>query len=320
MATTSTRTTLAARLYAPGAQLVVERVPLARKAREDVLVELSYGGVNPVDRYIAAGRVAGDGPLPRTLGGEAAGVRDGRPVLVAGGGLGAVRDGVWSELALVPPGSVFELPDGVDLCDAAAMGVAGLTAWNCVHRLAQVTREDRVLVLGAAGGVGSMIVSLVAAIGATVWGQTGVDVKADLIAHLGADRVIVTAEGSLATAVREFAPTVVFDPLGGPFVAPVVDTIAPRGRIVTFGTSAGAGVMFNLQTLYRKGVTLYGYGGMIATPQERRAGLDGALGALARGELRVAVDEVLPLDDVNVAFERLEQRQVKGKLLLDLRR
>lgn len=57
-------------------------------------VELEFGGVNPVDTYVAAGRVNPDGLLPRTLGGEAAGVVDGRPVLVAGEGLGVARDGV----------------------------------------------------------------------------------------------------------------------------------------------------------------------------------------------------------------------------------
>jgi NADPH2:quinone reductase len=199
------------------------------------------------------------------------------------------------------------------------MGIAGLTAWNCVRRLAAVRPDDRVLVLGASGGVGTMILSLLDAIGATVWGQTRSDAKADLIAELGADRVIVSSAATLRAAVLEFEPTVVFDPLGGPFVAPVVDTLAPRGRIVSIGTSAGAEVTFNMQTLYRKGATLYGYGGTRLPRDERREGLQEALAALARGELRVAIDEVLPLASVNEAFAQLERRQVKGNLLLDLR-
>jgi NADPH2:quinone reductase len=319
MASTATRSTRAARLHAPGKPLVVEEVALSEPSDGDVLVELDFGGVNPVDGYVAAGRVAPDGPLPRTLGGEAAGTLDGAPVLVAGGGLGAVRDGVWSASAVVPATSVIALPAEVERREAAAMGVAGLTAWNCVHDVATVTPEDRVLVLGAAGGVGSMIVSLVASIGATVWGQTGSDAKADLIAVNGADRVIVSSATSLTTAIGSYAPTVVFDPLGGPFAAPIVEALAPRGRIVNFGTSAGADVAFNLQTLYRKGGTIYGYGGMQLTTEERRAGLKDALGALARRELRISVDEVFPLQDVNDAFKRIEQRLVKGKLLLDLR-
>ena len=319
MARISRLTTRAARLHTPGEPLIVEQVPLTTAVNGDVLVELAFGGVNPIDRYTAAGRVAGDGPLPRTLGSEAAGSLDGRPVLVAGSRLGAARDGVWAGSAIVPPEAIVELPDGVDLRDAAAMGIAGLTAWNCVHTVAAVNGDDRVLVLGAGGGVGSMIVSLVAAVGATVWGQTSSDAKADLIAHHGADRVIVTGAASLETAIAGFEPTVVFDPLGGPFIAAAVESLEPRGRIVNFGTSAGAHVAFNLQTLYRKGATLYGYGGGVLTAQERRAGLEQALSALARGELQVTIDDVLPLGRVNDAFERLEQRSVKGKLLLDLR-
>lgn len=309
----------AARLHTHGEDLVVEDVELpAQPAEGEVRVTLEYGGVNPIDRYIAAGRVAPDSPLPRVLGGEASGRRDGRPVLVAGGGLGAARDGVWRAVADVPEATVVEVPDGASLADAAAMGIAGLTAWNCVHDLARVTDEDRVLVLGASGGVGSMIVSLVSAAGARVWGQTGSEDKREHITASGAERAVVADPDALATAVAELQPTVVFDPLGGGFLNAAVEALAPRGRIVTFGTSADAQVSFNLQNLYRKGLTHLGYGGLLLGEEERRSGLQAALGALARGDLRVSIDEVLPLAGVNEAFRRLEERRVRGKLLLEL--
>ena len=73
---------------------------------------------------------------------------------------------------------MIELPDGVELREAAAMGIAGLTAWEVAHEVGRVSAEDRVLVLGASGGVGHMIVSLAGAAGATVWGQTGSPEKA----------------------------------------------------------------------------------------------------------------------------------------------
>ncbi len=309
----------AARLHAHGEPLAIDTVELPSEPAEgEVRVELEYGGVNPIDRYIAVGRVAPDGPLPRVLGGEAAGRYEGRPVLVAGAGLGAVRDGVWRAVADVPEETVVDVPDGVGLAEAAAMGIAGLTAWNCVHQLAGVTSEDRVLVLGASGGVGSMIVSLVNAVGGTVWGQTGSEDKRDHITASGAERAVVADPDSLVRTVRQLAPTVVFDPLGGGFLDAVVEAVEPHGRIVTFGTSASAQVTFNLQNLYRKGITLYGYAGMLLTREERRDGLRAALEALARGDLRVSIDEALPLADVNEALARLEQRRVRGKLLLAL--
>jgi NADPH2:quinone reductase len=308
----------AARLHRHGEALQVEQVELARPGEDDVQVELAFSGVNPVDRYMAEGLVAPDGPLPRTLGAEGSGTLEGRPVLIAGGGLGAIRDGLWAQAATVPRALVVDLPEGVELREAAALGIAGLTAWHVVHDLARVTGEDRVLVLGASGGVGSMILSLARAAGAAVWGQTGSDAKAASVQADGAERVIVAGAEELGDAIAEFQPTVVFDPLGDGFLQPVVEAIAPRGRVISFGTSAGPDVKFNLQTLYRKSASLLGYGGMMLSPEERRSGLERALGALQDGTLRVRIDSVLALEEVNEAFERLRQRRVQGKLLLEL--
>jgi NADPH:quinone reductase len=297
----------------------VEEVPLAEPVEGEVRVELEFGGVNPIDSYIAEGRVNPDGPLPRTLGGEASGTIGGQPVLVAGEGLGAVRDGVWAQAANVPDGTALPIPDGLDPRAAAAIGIAGLTALKCVRELAEVTSDDRVLVLGASGGVGSMIVSLAAGAGATVWGQTGSEDKAAHIAGQGASRVLVAGQDGLGQPLAEFEPTVVFDPLGDGFVALAIEALVPRGRLISFGVSAGAEVTLNMQLLYRKMISVLGYGGMQLRPEERRAGLRDALRALAAGELKVRIDEVLALDGVNEAFARLAERHVQGKLLLDLR-
>lgn len=310
----STITARAARLHEHGRPLAVEEVALTTPGPDEVVVELEFAGVNPVDRYVCEGRVAPDGPLPRTVGGEAAGSADGRPVLVAGESLGAARDGVWASAAVVPRAAITELPDGVATREAAAMGVAGLTAWNVVHALAGVTAEDRVLVLGASGGVGSMIVSLCRAAGAEVWGQTGSEDKASWVKELGAQHVVVGGP----EAIGGLEPTVVFDPLGDGFLAPSIEGLAVRGRYVSYGTSAGPEVQFNLQMLYRKTISLLGYGGMQLGREERREGLAAAVAALARGELRVRIDEVLPLEQVMEAFARLTERRVRGKLLLGL--
>ncbi|MGH2913477.1 MAG: quinone oxidoreductase family protein [Solirubrobacteraceae bacterium] len=308
----------AARLLARGQPLQIRELALAEPRADEVRVRLTFGGVNPIDRYNAEGRVNPDGPVPRTLGNEAAGELDGRPVLVTGVGLGATRDGVWAQAAIVPRSAVVALPDGVAPRDAAAVGIAGLTAVHCVRRLAGVSADDRVLVLGASGGVGSMIVSLARAAGATVWGQTGSADKAGAIEAGGAERALVGGPDQIGDELAEFRPTVAFDPLGDGFVAPVVEAIAPRGRIVSFGTSAGAPTSFNMQSLYRKAVSLLGYGGGQLTQEERLPGLSEALEAVAAGDLRVRIDEVLALDEVNEAFARLVDRRVQGKLLLDL--
>ena len=315
------RTVRAARLIEHGRPLAVEEVELltpSPPAGEEVWVDLDFGGVNPIDRYLAEGRVAPDAPVPRTVGGEAAGSVDGRPVLVAGEGLGTARDGVWAQAAVVPAAAVVDLPAGVEPRAAAAMGIAGLTALKCVRAVAEVTETDRVFVTGASGGVGTMIVSLAHAAGATVWGHTGSEQKVGVIAQMGADRVLVGDAEQIAPALAEFQPTVALDSLGDGFMAPLVDAVAARGRIVSYGTSVDAEVTFNLQQLYRKSVSLLGYGGMQLTRAERRPGLQEALRAVADGELKVHIDSVVPLEQVNEAFERLARREVQGKLLLEL--
>jgi NADPH2:quinone reductase len=308
----------AARLREHGEPLQIETLELPEPADGEVRVELEFAGINPIDRYTAEGRVAADSPLPRTLGSEGAGNLDGRPVMVSGAGLGASRDGAWAQAAVVPRGAVHDLPDGVRTRDAAAMGVVGLTAYYTVCELGRVGAEDRVLVLGAAGGVGSAIVSLAHAAGATVWGQTSSPDSCGLITGQGADRAIVAGSGDLGGAISELRPTIVFDPLGDGFVAPVLDALVPRGRLISFGTSAGADVELNMQTLYRKMLSVLGYGAGHLTLDERRAGLEKALERLRAGDLRLVIDDVLPLDHVNEALRRLEQRKVRGKLLLDM--
>lgn len=308
----------AARLIEHGTPLEVAEVDLPDPATGEVAVDMAFAGVNPVDRYGALGRVAPNGPIPRTLGTEGAGWVDGRPVLVRGHGLGATRDGLWATGAVVPSDAVIDLPAGVDLDSAAAMGVAGVTAWRTVTEKAAVGADDRVLVLGARGGVGSIAVSVAKSAGATVWGQTASPDNETWITDRGADRVVVADAGSLAEAVTELEPTVVIDPLGGGFFGAAVEAMAPRGRLVILGTSADTHGDVPLQALYRKGLTVYGYAGLIEPDDVMARHTSQALEALRDGRLRVVIDRAVPLAEVNDAFQLLADRQVRGKLLLDL--
>jgi NADPH:quinone reductase len=310
----------AARLVEHGKPLVIEEVELPEPGDGETIVEMAYGGVNPVDRYAAMGRVAPDGPLPRTLGGEGSGTVDGRRVMVRGHGLGTSRDGVWAQAAVVPEAALVDVPDGVELTAAAAMGVAGITAWRTVTELAKVSADDTVVVLGASGGVGSIIVSIAHALGATVIGQTGSADKRDWLAGRGADHVVVGEADGLAGQLSKFRPTVVFDPLGDGFTGPAIEALQPHGRHVLFGTSAGPQGEVPLQSLYRKGLTVRGYAGLIAPDDVMTAAARAALDALGRGQLSVPIDSILPLDEVNTAFERIEQRSVRGNLVLDTQR
>jgi NADPH:quinone reductase len=312
-----TRTT-AARLVGHGQPLRVEEVALAEPGPDEVVVTLAYAGVNPVDRYGALGGVATDGPVPRTLGTEGTGRVQGRAVLIRGHGLGTSRDGLWAGAAVVPEAALTDVPDGVDLSEAAAMGVAGLTAWRVVTEIGQVAALDRVLVLGSNGGVGSIAVSVAHRLGATVWGQTMDANNTEWLAQRGADHVVVGGAEELTGATVDFAPTVVIDPLGGAFTGASIEVLAPHGRLVVFGTSAGPTGELPLRSLYRKGLTVLGYGGLIEPDEVLAKALKEALQALADDRLEVPVEGVLPLAEVNDALSRLASRGARGKLVLDV--
>lgn len=315
----ATRTVRAARITGHGRPLEVESVPLADPSGDDVVVEMGYAGINPIDRYHALGTVAPDAPLPRTIGVEGVGRLDGRWVALHGYGLGASRDGLWADAAVVPRSAVVPVPDGVEPAAAAAMGVAGVTAVRTVTEVARLTPEDRVLILGASGGVGSMIVSLCDALGATVWGQTAHRDKVAAIERQGAARVVVCDDaGLLGGALGDLRPTAVFDPLGGEFTGAAVQVLAPHGRVVIFGTSADGQGRLPLRSLYRKGGSILGYGGLVEPEDAIGRGLRTALEALRDGSLRVSIDSLVPLEDVNGALERLVRREVSGKLVIDL--
>ena len=309
----------AARLTGHGEPLGVTEVDLPEPKDGEVVIDMLYGGVNPVDRYRALGSVNADAPLPRTLGAEGVGTVDGKQFVVFGGGVGTTGDGIWATRAVVPRSALVEVPDGVDPKRAAVMGVAGVTAWRTVTELARVSSDDRVLVLGATGGVGSVIGSVAHGLGATVWGQTGDAAGAGWLTDLGVDRIVGCGPDELAGKLGDWRPTVVFDPLGGGFTGAALESMAPRGRLVSFGTAAGATATVSMQALYRSALRILGYAGLMDSDDVIRRGLAAALTALSEGRMDVFVDSCVPLSRANEAFERLENRTVRGKLVLDLR-
>ena len=306
----------AARLIEHGQPLQVEQVELPEPGPGEVVVDIAYAGVNPADLYAAQGLSATRAPVPRTHGAEGAGTVEGRRVMIRGHGVGTTRDGVWSTAAVVPRAALIDVPDGVDLEAAAAMGVAGVTAWRTVTELAQVKPDDTVLVLGATGGVGSVVVSLAHSIGATVAGQTGNADSAGWIKERGADHVVVADAANLAEAAAGLRPTVVFDELGGGFTGAAIEALEPRGRLVLFGTAAGPEGQVPLQSLYRKGISVLGYAGGLASDEVIHAAIQEAMQALAAGKMTVPIDKTMPLTQVNEAFDLIRRREVRGKIVL----
>ena len=311
----------AARLHAIGGTLQIDELPDPEPGPGEQLVDIAYASVNPLDVWITQGSVGtAAAHLPWTPGTEATGHVDGRPVLVRGGGLGVVRPGLYCTRIAVPDAWLLPVAEGLDLAQVAAMPVAGITAWMALHGRAHLDATDRVLILGASGGVGALAIQLAKAAGATVWGQTGSAAKVDGIVANGADNTVVTGAEGLESAVEDYQPTVILDALGGPYTDAAIGAIALQGRLVVYGTSNDEQVSINLRRLYRKGVSLLGYAGLVDTPDEQRAALDTLIAMMASGSLRVPVGDVLPLDAAADAHARILGRSVEGKVVLDCSR
>ena len=191
-----------------------------------------------------------------------------------------------------------------------------VTAWRAARDLAALQPADRAVVLGASGGVGSLIVQLAKGTGATVWGQIGSPDKAALVEDLGADRAVVATAATLVETVADLKPTVLFDALGDGFTGAAIAALQPHGRLILFGASAGPRAEFQVASLYRKGLTVYGYGGLNEPPERLAEGTAKVVAELMAGRLRVPIDEVLPLAQAAEAHRRLLDRAVRGKILL----
>lgn len=307
----------AARVHRFGTPPRIEEIPEPVVGEGEALLQVRFIGVNPVDLWLTDGNVAGGRqPLPFVPGTEAVGLVEGVPAIVHGGGLGLVRDGLYAERASVPRAAVTALPVGVDLAEAAAVGVPGSTAWLLVHDVARLTASDRALVLGATGGVGSLVVQLARRTGATVWGQTSSAEKLEFLRSVSPEGAVVASPRELPALASALSPTVVFDPLGDGYTDAALAAVERNGRVVLYGTSAGPRGELDLRGMYKKGAVLRAYSAA-NTPEARiREAVAGVLGALAAHTIRPFIDEVLRLEDAAEAHRRLRGREVRGKMLL----
>jgi NADPH:quinone reductase len=299
-----------------GSPLVLSTLPEPIAAEGQEVVEVVYAAVNPLDVWVCQGNFAGVTPQPHTPGVEGL-VRRADGSLAAVSGVGVGGPGTYAERVAAPIAAMVPVPKDVDPQQAASMGVAGVTAWMCLHSLAQVQASDTVLVLGASGGVGSIAAQLARLAGATVIGQTTSQDKVANITALECDAVVATDGAALAGALGGRLPSVVIDGLGGSFTGACVDLVGPAGRIVNFGTSAGTAVAFDMRTFYRKGTRLLGYGGLLLTPAQRNEAFAALFAHIKAGQLHVPIDAVLPLDQAGEAHRRILAKEVVGKLLLD---
>ncbi|MDA3643127.1 zinc-binding dehydrogenase [Saccharopolyspora indica] len=214
----------------------------------------------------------------------------------------------WAERVAVRPASLGTVPEGVDLADGAALGIAGVTALRVLRTRSLLARN--VLITGASGGVGHFAVQLAALAGARVTAHVGSPERAAGLRELGADEVLT----DLADAARRF--DLVLDTVGGPLVARSWSCLAVGGTIHLVGYSSGQDTTFPSGTLFGFGEprSIATYGDMTPTSGE----LTDLLGLVAAGRLSAPVGLRGVWQDVAEAVQALFARKVHGKIVLDV--
>ncbi len=231
------------------------------------------------------------------------------------GFLGAHRDGGFAQFTVVPAGNAITVAHDLPLTDAqlATVPCSGGTAMNMML-MAGLRAGDRVLVTGASGGVGSFLVQIARASGATVVAVCGAG-KHDAVMALGAHHVVDRAASDQANAIRAClggAPlTLIADVVGGDSFIPYLDLLATAGRYVTAGAIAGPMVTLDLRTLYLKSLSFFG------SSVYQRDTLPALLALLQRGAVLPAVADIRPLADICQAQrEFLDKRHIGSKVLI----
>ncbi|MFD0163315.1 NADP-dependent oxidoreductase [Streptomyces decoyicus] len=281
----------------------------------EILVRVHAAGVNPTDwKSRSQGAFMTGAKAPFTLGFDVSGVVEavGLGVTLFAPGdkvFGMPRfphpAGAYAEYVTAPARHFAHLPASLDHIQGAALPLASLTAWQALVDTAQVQPGARVLIHAAAGGVGHLAVQIAKSRGAYVIG-TARQAKHDFLRGLGADELIDYTQQDFAEAVRDV--DIVLDTIGGDYGARSLRTLRPGGTLVSIlpldDTFPAAQAR---EAQIRAGFLLV---------EPDRAGLQAVAGLVDSGELRVAVDTVVPLEEAAKAHALGETGRTTGKIVL----
>jgi len=302
----------AARIAAPGGPeaLRIESIGLPRPGPGEVLVRVHYASINPVDwKLQEAGRLA----FPATPGGDFSG-----EVVALGDGVGeyacgdqvagivdqTARQGSYAEYLTVPLSEIVPKPEAMSMAEAAAYPTVAVAAWRFLVEGAAVQAGERVLVHGGAGGVGSMVVQIARARGATVIATASAR-NHDYLRSIGAAQVIDYRTQRFEDIAREI--DVVVDTVGGDTLARSPAVLRDGGRLVTLVGSVPAELCAD---------------GRIQCPPRApwnvRQGLAGVAPLIAAGQLRVHIERSYPLSEIAAAQQHNRDGHTRGKVVVDM--
>ena len=303
-------------------------LPTPQPGAGEVLLKIHAASLNFPDLLIVQNKYQIKPALPFVPGSEYAGV-----VEAVGQGVSHLKigqavaclsgTGGFATHTLAPAALCMPLPPGFPLVDAAAFIMIYATSHHALLDRAQLKAGETVLVLGAAGGVGTSAIQIAKACGAKVIAAASSADKCALCISIGADASINYSSENLREAVKTLTngkgPDVIYDPVGGDYTEPAFRSIAWRGRYLVVGFAAGPIPSLPLNLALLKGASIVGvFWGDFA---KREAGANAAMmGELAQwygqGKIKPVIDRTLPMAELKAAFAHMGSRGVKGKLVM----
>jgi len=294
----------------------------------EVLIAIKAASLNFPDLLTVQDKYQFKPPLPFVPGSEYAGVveavGEGVTHLKIGDPVAAIgSSGGFGTHACVAAAGVMPLPKGFAFDDASAFVMTYGTTHHALLDRAQLKAGETLLVLGAAGGVGTAAIQIGKVIGARVIAAASSDEKCDFCKTLGADATINYGSGNIRDELKKLTdgkgPDVVYDPVGGDLAEPVFRSIAWRGRYLVVGFAQGGIPALPLNLALLKGASIVGvFWGDFARrePKANAAGLAELARWYGEGKIKPVIDQRLPMNELPAAYARMGSRKVRGKLVM----
>lgn len=296
----------------------------------DVLIDVKAAGLNFPDVLIIQGKYQFQPDLPFVPGGECAGVvtavgdkvtrhKVGDRVICAGG------SGAFCAQVAMNEMGVFPMPSALSFEQAAGISITYFTSYHALKQRANIQPGETLLVLGAAGGVGTSAIELGKLMGAKVIAAASSDEKLALCKQLGADELINYSETNLKDAVKELTGgkgvDVVYDPVGGDYSELAVRSMGWNGRFLVIGFASGPIPKIPLNLMLLKGCAVLGvfWGRFpMEEPEENLQNVRELTEMFESGKISPVVTEVYPLEQYEEAYSCMIERRARGKVILTL--
>ncbi|MGV1046361.1 NADPH:quinone oxidoreductase family protein [Limnohabitans sp.] len=308
--------------------LTWKELPTPTPAAGQVLLKIEAASLNFPDLLIVQNKYQMKPELPFVPGSEYAGVveavGEGVTHLKVGQSVACLSGtGGFGTHTLAPAKLCMPLPAGFPAVDAAAFIMTYATSHHALVDRAALKSGETVLVLGAAGGVGTAAIQIAKAMGAKVIAAASTDEKCALCKTLGADATINYSTENLREALKTLTegkgPDVIYDPVGGEFAEPAFRSIAWRGRYLVVGFAGGPIPTLPLNLPLLKGASLVGvfWGDFARREPHANAAMMAELAQwYGQGKIKPVIDSTMPMADLKAAYAHMGSRGVKGKLVM----